>query len=113
MSAAKFAAEYLHLDKLYLVPTGQPPHKALAETGKWHVVMACRDFLKASKAAKAAGTTFNMPVLYYTQFMGLALGLSSEELGLDKLCVSPAGLLQKIQNARAAAEAKAAEPAGK
>ncbi|XP_044968468.1 protochlorophyllide reductase A, chloroplastic [Hordeum vulgare subsp. vulgare] len=29
--------------------------KALAETGKWHVVMACRDFLKASKAAKAAG----------------------------------------------------------
>ncbi|XP_062185764.1 protochlorophyllide reductase [Phragmites australis] len=29
--------------------------KALAETGKWHVVMACRDFLKAAKAAKAAG----------------------------------------------------------
>ena len=29
--------------------------KALAETGKWHVVMACRDFLKASKAAKSAG----------------------------------------------------------
>ncbi|KAG6530220.1 hypothetical protein ZIOFF_012443 [Zingiber officinale] len=29
--------------------------KALAESGKWHVVMACRDFLKAEKAAKAAG----------------------------------------------------------
>ncbi|KAJ1273490.1 hypothetical protein BS78_06G284700 [Paspalum vaginatum] len=29
--------------------------KALAETGKWHVVMACRDFLKAAKAAKGAG----------------------------------------------------------
>lgn len=29
--------------------------KALSETGKWHVVMACRDFLKASKAAKSAG----------------------------------------------------------
>lgn len=29
--------------------------KALAETGKWHVVMACRDFLKAEKAAQAAG----------------------------------------------------------
>ena len=29
--------------------------KALAETGKWHVVMACRDFLKAATAAKAAG----------------------------------------------------------
>ncbi|KAG6526408.1 hypothetical protein ZIOFF_016392 [Zingiber officinale] len=29
--------------------------KSLAESGKWHVVMACRDFLKAEKAAKAAG----------------------------------------------------------
>ncbi|CAN6241414.1 unnamed protein product [Urochloa humidicola] len=29
--------------------------KALADTGKWHVVMACRDFLKAAKAAKGAG----------------------------------------------------------
>lgn len=29
--------------------------KALAETGKWHIIMACRDFLKAERAAKAAG----------------------------------------------------------
>lgn len=29
--------------------------KALADTGKWHVVMACRDFLKAERAAKSAG----------------------------------------------------------
>ncbi|XP_057797342.1 protochlorophyllide reductase-like [Salvia miltiorrhiza] len=29
--------------------------KALAEGGKWHVIMACRDFLKAEKAAKSAG----------------------------------------------------------
>ncbi|XP_010918444.1 protochlorophyllide reductase [Elaeis guineensis] len=29
--------------------------KALAETGKWNVIMACRDFLKAERAAKAAG----------------------------------------------------------
>ncbi|CAL9047848.1 unnamed protein product [Musa banksii] len=29
--------------------------KALAETGKWHVIMACRDFLKAEKAAQSAG----------------------------------------------------------
>ncbi|THG07728.1 hypothetical protein TEA_026668 [Camellia sinensis var. sinensis] len=29
--------------------------KALAETGKWHVIMGCRDFLKAKRAAKAAG----------------------------------------------------------
>lgn len=31
MAAAKFAAEYLQLDVLYLIPAGLPPHKALAE----------------------------------------------------------------------------------
>ena len=31
MAAAKFAVEYLGLDKLYLVPAGIPPHKELAE----------------------------------------------------------------------------------
>lgn len=29
--------------------------KAIAETGKWHVTMACRDFLKAERAAKSVG----------------------------------------------------------
>lgn len=29
--------------------------KVLAESGQWHVVMACRDFLKAERAAKACG----------------------------------------------------------
>ncbi|KAG0490220.1 hypothetical protein HPP92_007083 [Vanilla planifolia] len=28
---------------------------ALAETGHWNVIMACRDFLKAEKAAKSTG----------------------------------------------------------
>lgn len=36
--------------------------KALSETGKWHVIMACRDFLKAEKAAKSVG----MPKENYT-----------------------------------------------
>lgn len=36
--------------------------KALAESGKWHVIMACRDFLKAERAAKSAG----MPKENYT-----------------------------------------------
>ena len=31
MAAAKFAIEYLKLDRLYLVPVGIPPHKELAE----------------------------------------------------------------------------------
>ncbi|GAQ83896.1 NADPH:protochlorophyllide oxidoreductase [Klebsormidium nitens] len=29
--------------------------KKLAKSGEWHVILACRDFLKAEKAAKAAG----------------------------------------------------------
>lgn len=29
--------------------------KSLAETGKWHVIMACRNFLKAEQAAKSVG----------------------------------------------------------
>ncbi|KAI4322653.1 hypothetical protein L6164_022326 [Bauhinia variegata] len=29
--------------------------KALAETGEWHIIMACRNFLKAERAAKSVG----------------------------------------------------------
>lgn len=29
--------------------------KAIGESGDWHVIMACRDFLKAEKAAKSLG----------------------------------------------------------
>lgn len=35
--------------------TGLATAKALAETRKWHIIMACRDFLKAERAAKSAG----------------------------------------------------------
>lgn len=46
-----------------------------------------------------------MPVLYFTQLMGLALGLPHQELGFEKLCVSPDELLRKI-DARAGAKAR-------
>lgn len=55
--------------------------------------------LRQDQAAKAAWTVYNMPVLYFTQLMGIAYGFSSAELGLDKLCNSPAAMLQKIQAA--------------
>lgn len=29
--------------------------KVLAETGNWHIIMGCRNFLKAERAAKSAG----------------------------------------------------------
>ncbi len=37
--------------------------------------------------------TFNLPVLFFTQLMGLAMGLDRSELGLEKLVVSPFALL--------------------
>jgi heterodisulfide reductase subunit B len=33
--------------------------------------------------------TFQLPIIYFTQLMGLAFGLKSEELGLDKHFVDP------------------------
>jgi heterodisulfide reductase subunit B len=32
---------------------------------------------------KAFGTNFNFPILYATQFLGLAMGLTEKECGLD------------------------------
>jgi heterodisulfide reductase subunit B len=39
---------------------------------------------------------FHLPILYFTQLMGLAFGLKSEALGLDKHFVDPLPLLQKV-----------------
>lgn len=36
---------------------------------------------------RAFGTDFGLPVLYFTQLLGLAFGLSDRDLGLDKLFV--------------------------
>jgi heterodisulfide reductase subunit B2 len=39
---------------------------------------------------------FHLPILYFTQLMGLAFGLKSEELGLDKHFINPNPLLKRI-----------------
>ena len=56
--------------------------------------------LRQDQAARAVGLTGRIPVLYFTQLMGLAFGMESERLGLEKLCVSAQPLLDKIQKAR-------------
>jgi heterodisulfide reductase subunit B2 len=38
------------------------------------------------------GTNFNLPILYFTQLMGMAFGVGSTELGLPR-CIVPAGAL--------------------
>jgi heterodisulfide reductase subunit B2 len=52
--------------------------------------------LRQKQVGRAMGMNYQMPVLYFTQLMGFALGLPDEDLGLDKLCVSPMPLLGKI-----------------
>jgi heterodisulfide reductase subunit B len=46
---------------------------------------------------KQTGTRHDMPILYITQLLGLCLGISPDELGLDKLMVSPASVIKRIE----------------
>ncbi len=48
---------------------------------------------------KLLGKKYDMPIIYLTQLLGLALGLSPKELGLNKLMVSPATILKKAKAA--------------
>lgn len=68
--------------------------------------------LRQKQAARAEDAFFHMPVLYFTQLMGLAMGIAPEHLGLDQLCVSAGPLLRKMEAARAAAGAKGTEAKG-
>jgi heterodisulfide reductase subunit B len=40
--------------------------------------------------------TFHLPIIYFTQLMGLSFGLKSKELGLDKHFINPQLLLKRI-----------------
>ena len=68
--------------------------------------------LRQKQAAKVEDAHFHMPVLYFTQLMGLAMGIAPEHLGLDQLCVSAGPLLRKMEAARAAQRAKGTEAKG-
>ncbi len=55
--------------------------------------------LRQGQAEKAVKGKFNIPVLYFTQILGLAFGHKPDDLGLKKLCISPAALLEKLDHA--------------
>ncbi len=46
---------------------------------------------------KQTGTRHDMPVLYITQLLGLCLGISPDELGLNKLMVSSASVIERLE----------------
>ena len=63
--------------------------------------------LRQKQAGSAMDTTYNIPVLYYTQLMGIALGCDRDSLGLNKLCVPADKLIDRIYALNTAArEAK-------
>jgi heterodisulfide reductase subunit B len=67
--------------------------------------------LRQEQVNKTMGTSFNIPILYFTQIMGLAFGYSPKEVGLDKLIVSADSLVKSripIAEYRAMKEAEAA-----
>lgn len=52
--------------------------------------------MRQAQINSANGSRHNMPIFYYTQLLGLALGLSEKKLGIDKLCVSPRTVLNAL-----------------
>lgn len=55
--------------------------------------------LYQNKLDAIKGTSFNLPILFFSQLMGLAMNLDREELGLEKLVVSPFNLLSETIDA--------------
>lgn len=53
--------------------------------------------LRQGQINAANKASYNMPVFYYTQLIGLALGLPEKQLGFDKLAVNPDKILRAIQ----------------
>jgi heterodisulfide reductase subunit B len=52
--------------------------------------------MRQAQAGAYYDTSFNLPVFYYTQLMGLAFGLKKGSLALNKLIVNPSPALMKI-----------------
>lgn len=65
--------------------------------------------LRQGQINKAFGTNIEMPILYFSQVLGLALGLSADDLGIDSHIVSARKLLGKIEQGAAARKQDAAD----
>lgn len=73
---------------------------AALEAGAECILVACplcqsNLDLRQKGIEKRLGKKFNLPILYFTELLGLALGLNMHELGLSKHIVDPCKLLQR------------------
>lgn len=64
--------------------------------------------MRQSQIEKAAGKKYDLPVMYYTQLLGLAFDLPERELGLNKLIVDPKPVLDKLAAGQAAVKTEGA-----
>lgn len=67
--------------------------------------------LRRGQVNASAGTDYAMPVPYFTQLLGLALGLAEADLGLDKLVLDLRPALETAAKRAAEAQAKLAAKA--
>jgi heterodisulfide reductase subunit B len=51
---------------------------------------------RQAEVEKEYGVQYNMPIFYFTQLMGLAMGIAADKLGLQKHFVSADGLLSGV-----------------
>jgi len=87
-------------DKISLQLTGSKLNN-MQDAGAQAVVTVCPScFLmfdvQQPRIERAFGKTFSMPIVHYTQLLGLAMGMSAHELELDTHRVAATNLLNKI-----------------
>lgn len=51
--------------------------------------------MRQREIAKKYGTNYGLPIMYFTQIMGLSMGMSVAELGIKRLIVSPEPVLKE------------------
>ncbi len=54
--------------------------------------------LRQSDINKAKNISYNIPIVYITQLIGLCLGISPEKLGMDKCVVSPRPIIEGVKS---------------
>ena len=55
--------------------------------------------MRQNQATAKTGEQYNLPIFYFTELMGLALGLKPEELGVNKHFVNTSEVLNKLNEA--------------
>ena len=83
-----------------VVDLGGQVLEAARQAGADALVVACpmcQVNLDARQQAieEARGVRYNLPIIYFTQLMGMAYGFSSKQMGLDRILVSPLPLLRR------------------